>query len=252
MSKARDRDLERWEQGGLSTSELVALHGSDGVAGLIVLHRRMSALGTAPVGDPETVWGVIRERLPVRVHPWRTGSLRRRLTRPLAIAAAAVLIAGTAYAGSPDSIQRSLTSFWHKVQAILDVDVVGKIPAGADRPSNGGRNGDGPAGAVDDGDLEDRDDGEANDVDGSDGISDGEGSEAEGDDENGSEDENGSDDNGEGPSADDGDDEGDEPDDEGDGSDDDGGDQPEDDDEPDDGDEPEEDDDEPEGDEEAD
>lgn len=64
MSAARDRDLERWEHGGLSLSELVALHGSDGVAGLVVLHRRMSALGTVPVGDPETVWRAIRERLP--------------------------------------------------------------------------------------------------------------------------------------------------------------------------------------------
>jgi len=210
MSTARDRDLERWEQGGLSTAELVALYGSDGVAGLVALHRRMSALGAVPVGDPEKVWRAVRERLPVRVHPRRTGSLRRRLTRPLAIAAAAVLIAGTAYASSPDSVQRSLTSFWHKVQAILDVDVAGKVPADAHRPSDGGRNGDGAAGAVDDGDLEDRDDGEANDVDGSSGISDGDGSEAEGDDENGS------DDDGEGHGADDGDDEGDEPDDDGD------------------------------------
>jgi hypothetical protein len=199
MSAALDRDLERWEHGALSMSELVALHGSEGAAGLVALHRRMSALGTAPVGDPGPVWRAIRERLADVAAPRRTGSLRRRLTRPLAIAAAAVLVAGTAYASAPDSIQRSLTSFWDKVQAVLEVDVAGEVPADADRPSQGGTNGDG---AVDDGDLVDRDDEEANGEDeGSGGLTDGDDrSDGEGDVETGS------DDDGEGPGADEGDD----------------------------------------------
>jgi hypothetical protein len=209
MSTARDRDLERWEQGGLSMSELVALHGSDGAAGLVVLHRRMSALGTVPVGDPEKVWHAIRERLPDLAGHRRTVPLRRRLTRPLAIAAAAVLIAGTAYARSPDAVQRYLTSFWYTVKSILDVDVPSSAPGDADRPSQGGGQGDGPAGAVDDADLEDRDDDEANE-DGEGPTETSEGG-ADGDDDEG-DGENGSDDDDEGIGGDDeGDHDGDEP-----------------------------------------
>lgn len=223
MSFARDRDLERWEQGGLSMSELVALHGSDGAAGLVALHRRMSALGTGPVGDPETAWRAIREQLPDLAGHRRTAPFRRRLTRPLAIAAAAVLIAGTAYAGAPDAVQRYLTSFWHTVQSILDVDVAGNAPVDADRPSQGGRQGDGPAGAVDDAVLEDRDEDDANE----DRDQRGETSEGHGGDEAGGDDENGSDDVDVAGTADD---EGDESeDDEGDEPDDDDGDEPEDD-----------------------
>jgi hypothetical protein len=155
MSFARDRDLERWEQGELSMSDLVALHGSDGAAGMVVLHRRMSALRTSPVGDPETVWRAISERLPTAGGQRQTAPFRRRLTRPLAIAAAAVLIAGTAYAGSPSAVQRYLTSFWHSVQSILDVDVPGNAPADADRPPHGAGQGDEPAAGVGDADHED-------------------------------------------------------------------------------------------------
>lgn len=161
MSFARDRNLERWEQGELSMSDLVALHGSDGAAGMVVLHRRLSALRMSPVGDPETVWRIINERLPVVAVPRRTVAFRRRLTRPLAIAAAAVLIAGTAYAGSPNAVQRYLTSFWHTVQSILDVDVPGNAPVDADRPPPGGGQGDGP-GAVGDAGVGGGDGDEAN------------------------------------------------------------------------------------------
>lgn len=224
MSTARDRDLERWEQGGLTMSELVALHGSDGAAGLVVLHRRMSALATRPVGDPEKLWLSIRERLPDLAGHRRTVPLRRRLTRPLAIAAAAVLIAGTAYAGAPDAVQRYLTSFWHSVQSILDVDVAGNAPADADRPSQGGGQDGRPAGAVDDAELEDRDDDEANEdeegpgetSEGNDGE-DGDG--AEDGDENGSDEGIGGDDQGDEPDDHEGDepndDEADEPEDDG-------------------------------------
>jgi len=242
MSKARDRDLERWEQGGLSTSELVALHGSDGVAGLIVLHRRMSALGTAPVGDLETVWGVIRERLPALAGLRRRAPLRRRLTRPLAIAAAVVLIAGTAYAGSPDAVQRYLTSVWHTVRSMLDVDVAGNAPADVDRPPQDGGQDGRPAGDVDDAELEDPDENDANDdgdqpVETSEGDGGADGDEAEDGDENGS------DDDGDGTGGDEGDEpvddaEGDEPDEpEDDGEPEDDDEEPEEDDEPEDGDE---------------
>lgn len=161
MSLARDRDLERWEQGELSMSDLVALHGSDGAAGMVVLHRRLSTLRAIPVGDPETIWRLIRERLPDAAGHRRTVPFRRRLTRPLAIAAAAVLIAGTAYAGSPNAVQRYLTSFWHTVQSILDVDLPGTTPADADRPSGDGGQGQGPV-AVDGDGVEDGDGDEAN------------------------------------------------------------------------------------------
>jgi hypothetical protein len=162
MSFARDRDLERWEQGELSTSDLVALHGSDGAAGMVVLHRRMSALRTSPVGDPETVWRAISERLPTAGGQRQTAPFRRRLTRPLAIAAAAVLIAGTAYAGSPDSVHRYLTSFWHTVQSILDVDVRSDAPADAERPLRDGGPGGEPVAGVGDADDEDPNGDEAN------------------------------------------------------------------------------------------
>jgi hypothetical protein len=161
MSFARDRDLERWEQGELSMSDLVALHGSDGAAGMVVLHRRLSALLTIPVGDPESVWRVISERLPAVAGQRRTVPFRRRLTRPLAIAAAAVLVAGTAYAGSPNTVQRYITSFWHTVQSVLNVDAPGNAPPDADRPSGGGGQGDGPA-AVDDAGFGDGNGDEAN------------------------------------------------------------------------------------------
>jgi len=187
MSTARDRDLERWEQGALSMSELVALHGSEGAAGLVAIHRRMSALGATQAGDAERTWRVIRERLPDLAGPRRTTPHRRRLTRPLAIAAAAILIAGTAYAGSPNAVQRYLTSFWHTVQGILDVDVAGNAPADADRPFQGGGQGDRPAGAI--GDAEDREADEVNE----DGDQPAETSERDDGDE-GNDDENGSDD----------------------------------------------------------
>lgn len=225
--------------------ELVTLHGSDGVAGLVLLHRRMSALGAAPVGEPETVWRVIRERMPDVVGHRRKVPLRRRLTRPLAIVAAAVLIAGSAYAGSPDAVHRYLTSFWHAVQSILDVDVSGNVPAEADRPSQGGGQADGPAGVVHDAELEDQDGDEANEGGdqlgetsvGNGGAND---DEAEGDDENGSggdgDEGSGGDEEGNEPDGDEGDepddDEGDEPESEGDEPDDDGGD-PESEDDPD-------------------
>jgi hypothetical protein len=210
MTSARDRDLERWEEGELSMADLVALHGSDGAAGLVVLHRRMSALGKSPVGDPEAAWRAIRERLPDLAGHRRTVPLRRRLTRPLAIAAAAALIAGTAYAGSTDAVQRYVTSFWRTVQSILDVDLAGSAPADADRPSQSGGLGDGPAGAVDDAGLEDRDDDEANEGDEglgetTEGNDHADGDDVEGDDENGSDDDEGV------GGGDEGDDDGDEP-----------------------------------------
>lgn len=238
MSRARDRDLERWERGELSTSGLVWLHGSQGVAGLVALHRRMSTLGAFPAGDPERVWRAIRDRLPDLAGPRRPAPLRRRLTRPLAIAAAAVLIAGTAYAGSPNAVQRYLTSFWHTVQGILDVDIAGNVPADADRPSQGGGQGGRPAGAVDDAELERPGEDDAND----DGDQPGETSDGDGGadgDEAQDGDEDGSDDDGDGT----GDDEGDEPEDDAEG---DEPDEPEDDGEPEDDDEEPEEDDEPE------
>ena len=195
MSFARDRDLERWEQGELSMSDLVALHGSDGAAGMVVLHRRMSALQTGPVGDPETVWRAIQERLPSVAVQRQTAPFRRRLTRPLAIAAAAVLIAGTAYAGSPNAVQRYLTSFWHAVQSIMDVDAPGNAPADADRPSRGGGQEDEPVAGVGDADNDDRNGDEANEDEGGAGGSSTVGEsedEQTDDDEQANEDENGS------------------------------------------------------------
>jgi hypothetical protein len=189
MISARDRDLGRWERGELSMADLVALHGNDEAAGLVAVHRRMSALGTSPVGDPEAVWHAIRERLPARAGYLRTAPLRRRLTRPLAIAAAAVLIAGTAYAGSPNMVQRYLTSFWHTVQSILDVDAPANAPVDADRPSRGGRQEDEPFAVVGDADHEGPNGDETNEDEGGPGEN---STVGESEDEETDEDENGS------------------------------------------------------------
>jgi len=122
MRSALDRDLARWERGELSLADLGLRHPGR-AGGMIALYQRLTDIGVAAVPDPEPGWVRLRQRLPQRpdVVQVRTVGpafvLRRLVARPLALAAALVLLGGAiGYAAAPKAVNHRLSSFWESVE----------------------------------------------------------------------------------------------------------------------------------------
>jgi hypothetical protein len=121
MRASLTRDLARWERGVLSAAELELWHPGRAV-GLVAVYERLTDLGGASVPDPEAGWESLRERLiehqvavPVRTMG-PAFSLRRLVARPLALAAALVLLgAAVGYASAPQAVNRRVASVWESV-----------------------------------------------------------------------------------------------------------------------------------------
>ena len=116
------RDLGRWERGVLSAADLDIRHPGQ-AAGLLVVYERLSDLGGASVPDPDAGWEQLRERIGEHrvAAPVRTLGpsfrLRRIVARPLALAAALVLLGGAVgYAAAPEAVNRRLASVWESVE----------------------------------------------------------------------------------------------------------------------------------------
>lgn len=162
MRRSVERDLGRWERGELSAAVLEVRHPGR-ASGMMAMYQRLTDLGSAPVPDPEAGWERLRERLPAHrvAVPVRTMgpalSLRRLVARPLALAAALVLLgAAVGYAAAPEAVNRRLTSVWKSVEDLFSDDPVQGRPDQS--PRSPGDDQPGVAPSVSDG--EDGDDGE--------------------------------------------------------------------------------------------
>lgn len=125
MRSSLERDLARWERGELSPADLALRHPAR-AAGIVALYQRLTDIGAAPVPDPALGWERLRERLPQRadvVHVRTVGPafvLRRLVARPLALAAALVLLGGAiGYAAAPQAVNHRLSSFWESVEDLF-------------------------------------------------------------------------------------------------------------------------------------
>jgi hypothetical protein len=144
MRSSLERDLARWERGELSVADLGLRHAGR-AAGMVALYQRLTDIGGVAVPDPEPGWERLRQRLPDRpvVVPVRTVGpafvLRRMVARPLALAAALVLLGGAVgYAAAPEAVNHRLTSIWESVEDLFgarwasrNVDVDGDDLVGA-------------------------------------------------------------------------------------------------------------------------
>ena len=204
MRSSLGRDLARWERGELSVANLGLRHPGR-AGGMVALYQRLTDIGGAAVPDLEPGWERLRQRLPERpvLAAVRTVGpalvLRRLVARPLALAAALVLLGGAiGYAAAPQAVNHRLTTIWENVEDLFRDE---PRQGGPDRtPGSSGDDEPGLAPSVPD--DEDGDDGEAGEDDGEDGD----------DREDGDDDREGpSEDSGEGSGDGDGDDEADEP-----------------------------------------
>ena len=171
MRSSLERDLARWERGELSVADLGLRHPGR-AAVMVALYQRLTDIGTAAVPDPEPLWERLWQRLPQRpvMVPARTVGpafvLRRLVARPLALAAALVLLGGAiGYAVAPQAVNHRLSSFWESVEDLFRDE---PRQGGPDRtPGSSGDDEPGLAPSVPD--DEDGDDGEAGEDDGDDG-----------------------------------------------------------------------------------
>lgn len=200
MKGSLGRDLARWERGVLPSVDLELRH--PGRAGLLALYKRLAELGGVAVPDPEAGWERLRERLPehpVAVPVRTTGpgfSLRRLVARPLALAAALLLIgAAVGYAAAPEAVNRRLTSIWESVEDFF------RNESSEDRPIRlpGGER---PGVAPSDSDAEDGDDGQGRSGDDRDNREGGDDREDSDEDSGGHSDDSHDDDSGEGSDSD--------------------------------------------------
>jgi len=125
MRSSLERDLARWERGELSLADLGLRHPGR-AGGMVALYQRLTDIGTAAVPDPEPLWERLWQRLPQRpvMVPARTVGpafvLRRLVARPLALAAALVLLGGAiGYAVAPQAVNHRLSSFWESVEDLF-------------------------------------------------------------------------------------------------------------------------------------
>jgi len=203
MRSSLERDLARWERGELSLADLGLRHPGR-AGGTVALYQRLTDIGAAPVPDLEPGWERLRQRLPERPDVVRVRTvgpafvLRRLVARPLALAAALVLLGGAiGYAAAPQAVNHRLSSFWESVEDLFRDE---PRQGGPDRtPGSPGDDEPGLAPSVPDDERGDGEDGED------------QGDEDEGDDsEDGDDDDRdgSSEDSGEGPGDGDGSDEG--------------------------------------------
>ena len=125
MRSSLERDLARWERDELSMADLGLRHPGR-AGGMLALYQRLTDIGTAAIPDPEPGWERLRERLPQRpdVIQVRTVGrafvLRRLVARPLALAAALLLLGGAVgYAAAPQAVNHRLSSFWESVEDLF-------------------------------------------------------------------------------------------------------------------------------------
>lgn len=200
MRSSLERDLARWERGELSIADLGLRHPGR-AAGMVAVYQRLTDIGAAAVPDPGPGWERLRERLPQRpvLAAVRTVgpafALRRLVARPLALAAALVLLGGAiGYAAAPQAVNHRLSSFWESVEDLFRDE---PRQGGPDRtPGSPGDDEPGLVPSVPDGDDDgdgdgdegdDRDDGDDGD-DREDGDDDGDGDDRDGPSEDSGED----------------------------------------------------------------
>lgn len=211
MRSSLDRDLARWERGELSLGDLGLRHPGR-AGGMIALYQRLTDIGVAAVPDPEPGWERLWQRLPQRPNViqvrtvGRAFVLRRLVARPLALAAALVLLGGAiGYAAAPQAVNHRLSSFWESVENLFQDE---PRQGGPDRTPGSPRDDEhGLAPSVPDDEEGDDGDGEAGDDTGEDGDDreDGDDDDRDGPSQNSGEDpDDGEDDDREGPSEDSG------------------------------------------------
>lgn len=169
MRSSLERDLARWERSELSLADLGLRHPGR-ATGMVALYQRLTDVGGAAVPDPEPGWERLRQRLPERPvmvaarTVGRAFVLRRLVARPLALAAALVLLgAAIGYAAAPQAVNHRLTSIWESVEDLFRDE---PRQGGPDRTPGDDEPGVAPSVSDDeDGDGEDRDDMEDGDDD---------------------------------------------------------------------------------------
>lgn len=167
MRSSLERDLARWERSELSLADLGLRHPGR-AAGMVALYQRLTEMGRAAVPDPEPGWERLRQRLPERPvmvaarTVGRAFVLRRLVARPLALAAALVLLgAAIGYAAAPQVVNHRLTSIWESVEDLFRDE---PRQGGPDRtPGSPGDDEPGVAPSVSDDDGDDGEDGEDGD-----------------------------------------------------------------------------------------
>jgi hypothetical protein len=100
VSAELERDLGAWAAGSLSREGLLATHGAD-AAGTVALHERLSSMAAGiPIPDADAGWAALVSKIeaPAPVVPLRRHARRRRTVSLLV--AAALVLAGTAFAAS--------------------------------------------------------------------------------------------------------------------------------------------------------
>ena len=176
MRSSLERDLARWERGELSVADLGLRHPGR-AGGMVALYQRLTDIGGAAVPDPEPGWVRLRQRLSERPDVVRVRTvgpafvLRRLVARPLALAAALVLLGGAiGYAAAPQAVNHRLSSFWEGVEDLFRDE---PRQGGPDRtPGSPGDDEPGLAPSVPDDEDGDDGDGEAGEDDGEDGDDD--------------------------------------------------------------------------------
>jgi len=176
MRSSLERDLARWERGELSVADLGLRHPGR-AGGMVALYQRLTDIGGAAVPDPEPGWERLRGQLPQRPDVVQVRTLgpafvlRRLVARPLALAAALVLLGGAiGYAAAPQAVNHRLTTIWENVEDLFRDE---PRQGGPDRtPGSPGDDEPGLAPSVPDGEEGDGDDGEAGEDDGEDGDDD--------------------------------------------------------------------------------
>lgn len=176
MRSSLERDLARWERSELSLADLGLRHQGR-ATGMVALYQRLTDIGGAAVPDPEPGWERLRGRLsqrPVMVAARTVGPafvLRRLVARPLALAAALVLLgAAVGYAAAPRAVNHRLTSIWESVEDLFGDETSEGRPdrtpgsPGDDEPSLAPSVSDDEDGEGED--SEDRDDGDDDDREG--------------------------------------------------------------------------------------
>jgi hypothetical protein len=112
-------DLARWEKGELNIDDVAARHPEGNVRGLVGIHMQLATATASPAPDPSAGWAELRLRLPARA-PGVAGRLGTRVRRPIVVAAASLLLGGSALALTfSDEIRDGVAGVWERITTIL-------------------------------------------------------------------------------------------------------------------------------------